>query len=51
MKLKIITSTNALDNGKALDNLVNEFCKNKTVINIDCKIDTEGEIYCFIVYK
>ena len=51
MKLKIITSTNALDSGKALASLVNKFCENKNIINIDCKIDTEGEIYCFIVYK
>lgn len=50
MKLKIFSSTQALDNNMQLDEMVNNFCKNHNIINIDCKVD-EGEVYVFITYE
>lgn len=50
MKLKIITSTQALDASISLDELVNEFCKNHAILDLDFKVD-DGEIYIFITYS
>lgn len=49
MKLKIIRLTEAIDADMELDEMVNEFCKNVNVIDINCETD-EGETYCYIKY-
>lgn len=49
MKLKIIRSTEALDSGMKLDEMVNNFCENVYVIDINCET-VDGETYCYIKY-
>lgn len=50
MKLKIFTSTGALDAGRSLDDIVNEFCTDHKVIDIQGKVE-DGEVYIFVKYK
>lgn len=49
MKLKIIRATEAIDADMELDEMVNEFCKNVQVIDINCQTE-DGETYCYIKY-
>lgn len=49
MKLKIIRTTEAIDADMELDEMVNEFCENVVVIDINCQTE-DGETYCYIKY-
>lgn len=49
MKLKIISASEASENNKRLDDMVNEFCENVNVVDIRCET-VRKEIYCYIKY-